>query len=96
MMEREVKYKSPDKPLRCSSARFEEFQSNSIWLDIQDLIDDRIEIIRNELEASETLEETRELQGRISELRDMKLYPDYLSKWAHIENENQMEEENDT
>lgn len=88
----EVKHTQPDRPLRCSSVRFEEFQTNAVWLDIQDLIDDRIELLRNELEASETLEETRELQGRIAELRDMRSYPEYLSKWADIEKQNEPEE----
>lgn len=91
-MAQDNNYPKPDRPLRCSPAKFSEFQSNAIWLDIQDLIDDRVEVLRTELESAETLEETRELQGRLAELRDMRLYPEYLSKWAQIEQENEPEE----
>lgn len=93
-MARDDRYGNPDKPLRCSSGRFEEFKGNAVWLDITDLINDRIEVLRNELEGAQTLEETRELQGRLAELRDMSLYPDYLSKWAEVENQNEPEEDN--
>lgn len=77
-----------DKALRCSAQTFKDFERNSAWLDMVDLINDRIDILRTELEASDSMEDIRFLQGQVTELRAMSVYPQYLQERAEEEKAN--------
>lgn len=82
-----------DVPLRATPHMYKEFQKSAIYHDIMNLVEDRISLLQSDLEGAETIEEVRDLQGRIAELRSVLAYPEYLAQRAEMEREQEQNEE---
>lgn len=83
-----------DIPLRGTAQMYKDFEKTAVYFDMKNLIEDRIILLQQELEGADTMEEVRDIQGRISELRSMIAYPDYLAQRAEMEKANEIDEEN--
>lgn len=77
-----------DRPIESNKQQFLAFQKSSVFRDFVGLLDDRIFELQSDLEGAE-LEDVRELQGRIAELRAVKEYPAYLATRLDIERDNE-------
>lgn len=64
---------------------FRDFAESAVWQDMLELIEDRIELLRTELEAADDMEAIRYLQGQITELRAVSVYPQYLEERSQEE-----------
>lgn len=66
--------------MRSSELGIREFKSTSGWLDIRDIVSDRIESIRNLLETTVDIDDIKFQQGRIQELRLFLDFPDIIEE----------------
>ena len=76
--------------MRSSLIGIRDFKSTSGWLDIKQIVEERIEAIRDQLENSEIDIETFKFhQGCIHELRVFLDYPDIIKEELEDKKENQ-------
>lgn len=83
--QQDIRKHPQDTPLRCSPRMFRDFAESAVWQDMLELIEDRIELLRTELEAADDMEAIRYLQGQITELRAVSVYPQYLEERSQEE-----------
>lgn len=70
----------------------EEFRQSAIWVDILVLLTERIELVRDSLEAELNVEAIRVKQGELQALRSILSLPDTLTQAVEIQTEvNQQE-----
>lgn len=74
--------------MRSTLLGIREFKSSSGWLDIRDIIDERIKSIRDQLENEADIETLKFHQGCVHELRLLKDYPDIISEELEDQKEN--------
>lgn len=75
-------WKHPDdEPLKSSRNDFKTFESGSlIWADMKMVIEDRIEILTDDLIYSDNIERIKELRIEIRTLKQMLGLPNYITE----------------
>lgn len=71
--------------LRTDPNGFDRFQNSTVWFDMQNLIEDRIEYLENQLLRSDTTEELRAKKNQMIAWKEMLGMPAYLKQCAHAE-----------
>lgn len=78
-----------DEPLRSTVQDLEEFKNSRVWHDMKRLLNNRMEIIKEEMKDPElTIERLRRLQGRMENVESMLDLPDkFLQEVKSYSNE---------
>lgn len=90
--EQHSKDTTEDTPLRTDPNGFDRFQNSTVWFDMRNLIEDRIEFLQDRLIQSETTQELQALKNQMKAWKEMLGIPSYLKKCAHAESAAQQRE----
>ncbi len=64
--------------LKSSLKNFEDFKESRMWIDLHNVLTDRLRVVRDALEQEENMDQIRMLQGASDQLRYMLSLPDQI------------------